>query len=266
MISGQIASIRGISRRGLLYVADGSGPVVVLVHGWCLSRQVWMYLEQALVEGGHRVITPDLAGYGESGGLPAKRSLAEHAHDVTDLLDELDVEQAVLVGFAFGAAVIFSADDYRRVGSLISIAMPSASTASYGRMRGAIMRDWPLFAARSARAILSESASDETRNWLGRIYGATSIGSALAGLAILESFEPSDLAKRWSIPTFFVHGSGDPIVPTSISQACAARLGGKYIEVPTSAHLLVIDEKERLHEIVQKVIGSVTEDSTNLGV
>ena len=265
-MSGQVETIRRTSRRGLRYVDDGSGPVVLLVHGWCLSRQVWLYLEQALIDGGHRVITPDLAGYGESSGLPAKRSLAEHASDVTDLLDELDIERAVLVGFAFGAAVIFSADGYRRVGSLVSIAMPSASTAPYGRMRGSIMKDWPLFAARSARAILSESASDETRDWLGRVYGATSIGSALAGLAILESFEPSELTKRWNVPSFFVHGSADPIVPATVSQACATRLGGEYIEVPTRAHLLIINEKERLLETVQKAIRSATTGSTDLGV
>jgi pimeloyl-ACP methyl ester carboxylesterase len=257
-MSGQLEPIRRTSRRGLRYAADGTGPAVLLVHGWCLDRQVWMYLEQALIEAGHHVITPDLAGYGESSNWPARRSLSGHAHDVTDLLDELDVEQAVLVGFAFGAAVVFSAEDYRRVGALVSLAMPSASTAPYGRMRGAITKDWPLFAARSARAILSESASEETRDWLARIYGDTSIGSALAGLEILESFEPGDLTKRWSVPSFFVHGSADPIVPASVSQACAAQLGGEYIEVPTPAHLLVIEEKQRLLEIVQEAIGSVT--------
>ncbi len=245
--------IRRTSRRGLRYGHDGSGPAVVLVHGWCLNRQVWMYLEQALVAGGRTVITPDLAGYGESADLRARTSLAEHAGDLIDLLDELDVEGAVLVGFAFGAAVILSADDYSRVGALVSIAIPSAATAPYDRMRGAIMKDWPRFAARSGQAIVPETASAETRDWLGRMFGATSIRAALAGLDILRSFEPRELVKRWDVPAVFVHGSGDPIVPAAVSKECAEQFGGQYVEISSPAHLVVIDQKEAVHAVVEDV-------------
>jgi pimeloyl-ACP methyl ester carboxylesterase len=246
--------IRRTSRRGLRYGHDGTGPVVVLVHGWCLNRQVWMYLEQALVAGGRTVITPDLAGYGESAGLRPRTSLAGHAADLTDLLDELDVEAAVLAGFAFGAAVILSAEDYRRVGALVSVAMPSAGTAPYDRMQGAILKDWPRFAVRSAQAIVPEQVSAETKDWLARMYGATSLPAALAGLDILRSFEPADLVKRWDVPAFFVHGSGDPIVPPTVSQECAQRFGGQYVEVPSQAHLVVIDQKEAVYKIVEDVV------------
>jgi non-heme chloroperoxidase len=90
------------SRRSLHYSCRGSGPAVVLVHGWCLSRRVWMYLEQALVEAGRRVISVDLAGYGDSAGLEPRSSLTANAQDIEDLLDELDLEEATLIGFADG--------------------------------------------------------------------------------------------------------------------------------------------------------------------
>ena len=53
-----------------------------------------MYLERAMIGTGHRVITPELAGYGNSGGVVVKRTLVEHAHDITDLLDEPEVDRA----------------------------------------------------------------------------------------------------------------------------------------------------------------------------
>jgi pimeloyl-ACP methyl ester carboxylesterase len=255
----QPEAVRRTSRRGLRYGHDGTGPAVMLVHGWCLNRQVWMYLEQALVAGGRAVITPDLAGYGESAGLRARASLAEHAGDLIDLLDELDVEGAVLVGFAFGAGVILSASDYSRVGGLVSVAIPSAATAPYDRMRGAIMKDWPRFAARSGQAIVPETASAETRDWLGRMFGATSIPAALAGLDILRSFEPRELVKRWDVPAVFVHGSGDPIVPAAISKECAELFGGQYVEVSSPAHLVVIDQKEAVHAVVEDVVAGCAE-------
>jgi pimeloyl-ACP methyl ester carboxylesterase len=260
MTTTRPAVIRRTSRRGLHYGHDGTGPAVVLVHGWCLNRQVWMYLERALVTGGRTVITPDLAGYGESAGLAPRTSLADHAADLTDLLDELDVERAVLVGFAFGAGVICSAEDYRRVGALVSVAIPSAATAPYDRMRGSIGKDWPRFAARSAQAIVPEQASTETKDWLGRMFGATSLASALAGLDILRSFEPRDLVKRWDVPAYFVHGSGDPIVPAAISKECAEQFGGEYLEVSSAAHLVVIDQKEAVHRIVEDVVAAVLPD------
>jgi len=255
------AVIRRTSRRGLRYGLryghDGTEPAVVLVHGWCLNRQVWMYLEQALVAGGRTVITPDLAGYGESAGLAPRTSLADHASDLTDLLDELDTERSVLAGFAFGAGVICSAEDYRRVGALVSVAIPSASTAPYDRMRGSIGKDWPRFAARSAQAIVPSQTSAETKDWLSRMFGATSLAAALAGLDILRSFEPLDLVKRWDVPAYFVHGSGDPIVPATVSQECADRFGGQYVEIPSQAHLVVIDQKEAVYKIVEDVVEAV---------
>jgi len=156
---------------------------------------------------------------------------------------------------AVGAGVICSAADYRRARALISIAIPSAATAPYDRMPGAIMTDWPRFAARSAQAIVLPETSAETRDWLSRMFGATRLGSALAGLAILRSFEPRDLVKRWDVPAYFVHGSGDPIVPAAISKECADRFGGQYLEVPSAAHLVVIDQKEAVHRIVADVAG-----------
>jgi len=243
-----------VSRRGISYTRHGTGPAVVLVHGWCLSRRIWMYLEHGLVASGHSVISPDLAGFGKSGSLAPRATLAEHAGDVIDLLDELDVTSATLTGFAFGAGVILSASDYQRVGALVSLAVPSAATAPYGRMRGSILKDWPLFAARSSGAILSQPASKETQRWLTGIFEATSLGAALAGLEILEKFEPEELSRRWNVPAIFAHGADDPIVPPAVSRNCAERFDGMYVEIPASGHLVVIDQKNAVLSLVEDVV------------
>jgi non-heme chloroperoxidase len=243
-----------VSRRGLHYVRDGTGPAVLLVHGWCLSRRVWMYLEYGLIQSGHCVITPDLAGFGKSDSLDPRATLEEHAEDLVDLLDELDLEEATLVGFAFGAGVILSAPDYRRARALVSLAVPSASTAPYPRMRGAILKDWPGFASRSAEAILSQPASPETKDWLGRIFEGTTIKAAISGLNILAEFDPTALAQRWKVPAYFVHGAEDPIVPPLVSRQCAELFGGEYVEIGASGHLVVIDQKQAVLDLVQRVV------------
>lgn len=123
------------SRRGLTYLRRGVGSPVLLIHGWCLSHVMWTYLEDRLVTAGHQVVIPDLAGFGSSADLAGPYDLARHGADTTDLLDELELDHAILVGFAFGGAVLMSLPSYSRISGLVLIGVPSASAAPYRRMR-----------------------------------------------------------------------------------------------------------------------------------
>ena len=44
----------------------GSGPVILLLHGFPDSKELWKYQIQALADDGYRIIAPDLRGYGNS--------------------------------------------------------------------------------------------------------------------------------------------------------------------------------------------------------
>src|SRR3954467_5053884 len=123
-----MTSARFVSRRGLTVEHRGSGPAVLLLHGWCLSRKLWTYEEEALLPD-HHVITPDLAGYGRSDDLDGPYGLDRHVDDVAALPHELELDDAVIVGFAFGAAVAMAvaACHSARVGGLVLIGVPSAA-------------------------------------------------------------------------------------------------------------------------------------------
>ena len=230
----------------LTFHRRGEGPPVVLLHGWCLDRTVWMYQEHALVEGGHEVIAPDLAGYGGSRDLTAPRTLAEHAEYVADLLDDLRLNAAVIAGFAFGAAVAVTLPRFDRVAGVVSIGMPSAAGAPYGRMKRSMLRDWPSFAARSAPAILARQHSAASVDWLARIYAATPLDSALAGADILASFEPLEQDAALPVPSLFIHGADDTVVAPAVSAASADRFGGAFELIPDSGHFVPWDQPEPL--------------------
>ena len=85
----------------LTYDDVGDGPVVVLLHAGIADRRMWRHQVAALRER-HRVLNVDLPGYGDS-GLP-RDGYANH-DAVVGLLDQCDVDQAVLVGCSFGGAV-----------------------------------------------------------------------------------------------------------------------------------------------------------------
>jgi pimeloyl-ACP methyl ester carboxylesterase len=84
---------------------EGSGPAVLLFHGFPDDHTVWDAQVPALVKAGYRVIAPDTRGAGES-DLPA----AQEAYriellvaDLVGLLDALGIAQAAVVGHDWGA-------------------------------------------------------------------------------------------------------------------------------------------------------------------
>lgn len=240
------------SAEGVVYSDRGKGPLIVLLHGWCLSRGLWMYQEEALA-GHHRVICPDLPGFGDSAALAGPYSLARYGETVARLLEEIGAMDATVVGFAFGAAVAMSAvaDFGAHPARLVLIGVPSAATAQYTRMPRAMRRDWPEFARRSAQAICHQPQSDATLAWLSEMFGATPLPVALETVAVLAEFEPVAFARRVLTPTLLIHGADDDIVPLSVSQQCADLMPNASLEVVAeSGHLVVLDQKERVAELI----------------
>ena len=85
----------------------GEGPAVVFLHGFPDSREVWRYQVQAVADAGYRVIVPDQRGFGDAGrpeGVEHYRIQALAA-DIIGIMDQLDIDQARLVGHDFGAGL-----------------------------------------------------------------------------------------------------------------------------------------------------------------
>ena len=88
--------------------ATGPRSAALFVHGWCMSGQVWQ-LQQALADQ-YRVVTFDLRGHGRStvpaGGM---EGFAGYGSDLVDLMEALDLQNTVLVGWSLGAQVLLTA-------------------------------------------------------------------------------------------------------------------------------------------------------------
>ncbi len=96
----------GHAGRRLAYSSYGDGRrVVVLLHGLLFSRYMHDALARALAERGHRVLTLDLLGHGESDRPPDmwRYSMTEFGREVVALLDHLEIEEAAVLGTSLGA-------------------------------------------------------------------------------------------------------------------------------------------------------------------
>ncbi len=83
------------------YDTAGSGPPVVLLHAGIADRSMWDDVTPMLAER-HRVIAPDLRGFGET---PLPDGTFVYAADVAALLEALEIERADVVGVSMGGHV-----------------------------------------------------------------------------------------------------------------------------------------------------------------
>jgi pimeloyl-ACP methyl ester carboxylesterase len=257
MFENPVTTTAATTVNGLFYTSRGSGRPVVLIHGWCLSGRLWLYLEEELASD-HVVVCPDLAGFGRS-ALAGPYDLGRLAGDVLSLLDELALEQPALVGFAFGAAVAMelAASAPGRTGGLVLIGVPSGDTAPYDRMPKAMRRDWPEFARRSAAAICKQPQSEATLAWLEQMFVSTPLPVAIETVGVLEQFDPVALAPRVSDRALFVHGRNDDVVPLSVAERCVeAAPAGRLAVVEDSGHLVPYDQPAELAALVRGFLDS----------
>ena len=94
-----VADVNGV---GIHYVAGGSGPAVVLVHGWPFSWIEWRALMPLLAARGFTVVAPDLRGSGDSQIPDGHWTKREEAEDLHRLLRHLGHDRAYVVGTDVG--------------------------------------------------------------------------------------------------------------------------------------------------------------------
>ncbi|MFW0772919.1 alpha/beta fold hydrolase [Paenarthrobacter nitroguajacolicus] len=90
----------------LYYEDHGSGQAVVLIHGYPLDGSSWEKQTAALLDAGYRVITYDRRGFGKSSQPTEGYDYDTFAADLKTVLDTLDVNDAVLVGFSMGTGEV----------------------------------------------------------------------------------------------------------------------------------------------------------------
>jgi len=88
------------------YEDHGSGQPIVLIHGYPLNGASWEKQERVLLQAGYRVITYDRRGFGKSSQPTVGYDYDTFAADLNALLEHIDVDNVVLVGFSMGTGEV----------------------------------------------------------------------------------------------------------------------------------------------------------------
>lgn len=111
-----------------LGIDEGSGPLVVLVHGFPETPVSWHHQVGPLVAAGYRVVAPWLRGYGPSPAVddPADVTADHVADDLAGVAEALGVERAVYVGHDWGAASVWATAELRpdRTAAVAALSVP----------------------------------------------------------------------------------------------------------------------------------------------
>jgi pimeloyl-ACP methyl ester carboxylesterase len=124
-----VPAVPGVTHRDVhvngvrLHVAEaGSGPALVLLHGWPQHWWAWRRLIPRLAER-HRVLAPDLRGWGWSDAPPGDYAKATFAADVLALLDAEGLDRAAVIGHDWGgfAGFLLALERPARVERLVAL-------------------------------------------------------------------------------------------------------------------------------------------------
>ncbi|MEM5390108.1 alpha/beta hydrolase [Paraburkholderia phymatum] len=130
----------GLLNVGYAEAGPASGPPVILLHGWPYDIHSFVDVAPLLASRGYRVIVPYLRGYGSTRFLSRDTMRngqpAALASDITALMDALNIQQAVLAGFDWGArtADIVAALWPERCKALVSVSGYLISSQKAGTM------------------------------------------------------------------------------------------------------------------------------------
>lgn len=111
----------------IAYDRRGSGPPLVLIHGFPFDHSIWNEVLPFLEEK-YDLILPDLRGFGESTAFESQYSILDMAHDIAFLLDALGIQKTSMAGHSMGGyvALAFAKQYPERVNSLVLVASQAA--------------------------------------------------------------------------------------------------------------------------------------------
>jgi non-heme chloroperoxidase len=247
----------------------GSGQPVVFSHGWPLSSDAFEDQMFFLASKGYRAIAADRRGHGRSSQPWNGNDLDTFADDLAELVDALDLKNAVLVGHSTGGGEVvryIGRHGTRRVAKVVLIsAIPplrlktaanplGAPIEAFDQVRSSVQGDrsqfwkeltYPFYGYNRPGAKISEGVREQ---FVLQSMMAGFPASYLGIKAQSETDLTEDL-KKIDVPVLMIHGDDDQLVPIADSALLSAKLvkGAKLKVIEGAPHGLCTTHKDEVN-------------------
>lgn len=271
------ARYRSVGGLRMAHVDEGDGAPVVMWHGEPTWGYLWRKLLGPVRDAGHRVILPDLAGFGRSDKPmdPAWYSYDRHVAVAATLLEDLDLRGATFVVHDWGGPIglRLAVEHPERVDRLVM--MDTGLFTGEQRMSDA----WQAFAAFVERTedlpvgmLVRRGCHTDPGDEVAAAYDAPfpSVASkagarAFPGLIAQRPDAPGaaegrrvlDALREDSRPTLMLWAENDPVLPFAVGEAFASALGvAAPRPVPEAGHFLQEDQGELIGSLIAEWLSS----------
>ena len=253
-----------------LYYEDlGTGAAVVLLSGWPFDSRSWEPQVHPLLQAGHRVITYDRRGFGQSSRPTVGYDFDTLAADLDKLLTAIDLREATLVGFSLGTGELaryIGSYGTARLKSCVFIESLAPSfakssenpngvdRATIDTVRQAILDDRPAWLTGllgdflNLDQLLDKRVSEETvRNNWNAGAAASPWATWACVLTWLEDFHQD--IKRIDIPALILHGTADRILSVEGQgrRMHAAVPDARYVEIEGGPHVMCVTHAQEVN-------------------
>ena len=235
----------------------GSGPPVLLLHGFPATRRLWKDVTPLLVEAGFRVLAPDLLGYGDSPDAD-DAGMAAQAAALLELLDQLALPRVTLVAHDVGtaAAQLLTLRAPERVERLVL--MDGVYETEWAMDAVESIRAWDFAQAARLQPVLArrlKSIRELLKSSAGERGGRRLIHAARC-LDPEETRGATARLRAAGVPSSVLWGAEDEYLPLErVGRPLAAALGAPLSILP-GGHFLPLDNPRGVANAVLEVMVS----------
>jgi 3-oxoadipate enol-lactonase len=259
------AFINGID---IHYRIEGSGPVLVLVHGLACGQRMWFHQVRAL-RSRFTIVTYDQRGHGLT-GAPAEKDAYSSAHlsrDLAGLLDHLGIETCHMVGFSMGGgpALALAATQPGRVQSLV-LADVGAGAENPAATQ-ALVRRWLAVSRSAGMAGLADemlrsefyktyaNCSERARRHMRALIMATprrGLENTLTEVLAKRSslFRSTRILAAVSAPTLVLTGADDYVCRKAAHLLACTIPGARELRIRGAGHMSPLEAPGAFNEAV----------------
>lgn len=171
------------------YEISGDGePTLVLIHGWACNRTFWRRQVDHF-SSGHRVITIDLAGHGESGLGDRVWTIRNFAADVATVVRQSNSKSAVLIGHSLGGPIAVEAALLlpRQTAAVVGVDtfFDLWDSPSFTGLLHQLRTDWPTASKRFAQSMFNPRSDSALVSSVTKAMSSASPGMATDALGDL---------------------------------------------------------------------------------
>ncbi|NDL65131.1 alpha/beta fold hydrolase [Acerihabitans arboris] len=261
-----------ITRDGTeIYFKDwGRGQPIIFVHGWPLDADMWEYQMNFLAGNGYRTIAYDRRGFGRSSQPWDGYDYDTFADDLDELLQKLDIRQAVLIGFSMGGGEVaryIARHGTRRLAKavLISAVTPlfiktadhpaGVDKSVFDGIKAGLAADRPQFLSDFSAVFYGTNRADSkvSAGILAQTLNMALLASIKGTIDCVTAFSETDFRQdmqAFSLPTLVIHGDDDRVVPfEATGKLAAAAIPSSILKMyPGAPHALCFTHKDKLNQ------------------